>query len=347
MPTAWGRCPQHEVAPPLWPWEQVLADVADDMTSLVGNQTSLTEYDAMGARIRLYDAVARRLADPGPLAVVLDDLHWADIASLHLLVHIADALPDAALLVVATYRRHEADHLTDVLAALARAGARRISLDGLDADDVRSLVTMVSGDPGAERAAELGERTGGHPFFVGELARLPDNTVPAHVGDVVLQRVGRLPEETAALLATAAVAGLEFDAHVVADVAGVDLDATVDLLDAGLASGLVNESHFLGAYRFAHALVRDALLSQHSRLRIARLHEQYGEVTARRYDGDPARAGEVARHWLAAAGLGTAQARCAAQQAVAAAQAAESRLAADDAARVWGEGGRAAAPGGG
>src|SRR3954447_6374638 len=337
MPTAWGRCPQHEVAPPLWPWEQVLAGLADDMTSLVGDQPSLTEYDAMGARIRLYDAVARRLADAGPLAVVLDDLHWADTASLHLLVHLADALPDAALLVVATYRRHEADHLTDVLAALARAGARRISLDGLDAEDVRSLVTMVSADPGAERAADLAQRTGGNPFFVGELARLPDNAVPAHVRDVVLQRVGRLPEKTAALLATAAVAGLEFDAHVVADVAGIGLDATVDLLDAGLASGLVNESHSLGAYRFAHALVRDALLSQHSRLRIARLHEQYGEVTARRYEGDPARAGEVARHWLAAAGLGSGQAGRAVEQAVAAAQAAESRLAADDAAGFWEE----------
>src|SRR4051794_9141854 len=334
MRSAWGRCPQHEVAPALWPWEQVLAELGlppGEVATLLAARPD-TEYDAAGARIRLYDAIARRLADAAPLAVVLDDLHWADTASLHLLVHLADTLPDASLLVLATYRRHEADHLTNVLAALARAGARRISLDGLDADDVRSLVTMVSADPGAERAADLAQRTGGNPFFVGELARLPDNAVPAHVRDVVLQRVGRLPEETAALLGTAAVAGLEFDAHVVADVVGIDLDAAVDLLDAGLASGLVNESHSLGAYRFAHALVRDALLSQHSRLRIARLHEQYGEVTARRYDGDPARAGEVARHWLAAAGLGPTHAERAARQAVAAARAAESRLAAAGAA---------------
>ena len=337
LPSAWGRCPQHEVAPALWPWEQVLASRGGDIGALLGDRSALDEYDAMGARLRLYDAVARRLADAAPLAVVLDDLHWADTASLHLLVHLADALPDAALLVVATYRRHEADHLTDALAALTRAGAQRISLDGLDADDVRALVSAVGTDPGPERAADLARRTGGNPFFVGELARLPDDTVPAHVRDVVLQRVGRLPEETAALLANAAVAGLEFDAHVVADVAGRDLDATVELLDAALAAGLVTEARSLGTYRFAHAIVRDALLSQHSRLRTARLHEQLGEATARRYDHDPAHAGEVARHWLVAAGLGPAQARRAVGYAVAAARAAEARLAAEDAAGFWEE----------
>src|SRR4051812_19033307 len=112
MPTAWGRCPQHEVAPALWPWEQVLAEIgmtADDVAMLLARRSE-TEYDAAGARIRLYDAIVRRLADAAPLVIVLDDLHWADTASLHLLVHLADTVPDASLLVLATYRRHESDH---------------------------------------------------------------------------------------------------------------------------------------------------------------------------------------------------------------------------------------------
>jgi DNA-binding SARP family transcriptional activator len=400
VPVAWGRCPDHEVAPALWPWEQVLRAIPgglpmSEVAALLGGGASghdpdgpivvevgdpgasgvrgpapkpeiagllhpasarvapggvdrLDRADPAGARLRLYEAVTAHLTGVAPLVVVLDDLHWADSASLRLLVHVAQA--GAAVLVVGTFRRHEASGLSDTLAALARVGARRVHLDGLAPGEVRELVGALAGtDPGAARAAELGARSGGNPFFLGELARLTGaEPLPAAVRDVVLRRVAQLPEPVGALLGTAAVAGLEFDAATVfevarpevtgPEVAGLDMEAGLDLLDIALAAGLVVEdADRLGTLRFAHALIPDALAGRHSRLRRARLHRRFGEVTARRWAGRPDRAGEVARHWLAAAELDAATAAIAVEHAAAAARAAESRLAHEDAAGFWQE----------
>jgi hypothetical protein len=257
-------------------------------------------------------------------------------------VHLAQAAP--AVLVVATMRRHEAAGLGGALAALARVGARRVHLGGLGPAEVRELVGALAGvDPGPGGAAALGARTGGNPFFLGELSRLPGGgldaaALPEPVREVVLRRVDQLPEEVGALLATAAVAGLQFDAPAVLEVAGQDPEAGLDLLDSALAAGLLAEDpDRLGRFRFAHALVREALAGRHSRLRRARLHRRFGEVTARRWAGRPDRAGEIARHWLAAAELDAATAATAVEHAVRAARAAEARLAHEDAVGLWQE----------
>ena len=205
VPVAWGRSPDHESVPALWPWEQVLSAVAaargpagpvpDDVTALVsGRGDRPPAFDAEGARLRGFERVTAYLGAAAPLVVLLEDLHAADGASLRLLEHVADArVPGLAM--IATYRRHEASHLTSVLSRLARAGARRISLEGLGDTDVRALVTATTGvDPGPEAAADLRARTAGNPFFVAALAG-EDSALPASVGDVVRHRVERLLDD--------------------------------------------------------------------------------------------------------------------------------------------------------
>jgi DNA-binding SARP family transcriptional activator len=345
VPVLFGRCPGYEAAPPLWAWEQVLRqltacrpdlDQPAEVRSLLAHHWAEIESDATGARMRLYEAVTGILRAATPLIVALDDLHWSDTASLRLLTHVASAAVPH-LLVIGTFRPHEADGLTETLALLARAGSWRIHLDGLGNSEVRALVAAITGeDPGPGRAGRLTARTGGNPFFVQHLARLPEGALPQQLRDVVLRRVATLPEPAAALLRTAAVAGLEFDGAVVAEVSGRDLEEALEDLDAGLAAGLLTEGPGrLGCFGFSHALIRDALEGEFSRLRRARLHRRLGEVTGARYGSRPEWAAEVARHWLAAAELDAITAAMAVEQAARAARAALARLAPEDATRLW------------
>ncbi|MEV4460477.1 BTAD domain-containing putative transcriptional regulator [Microbispora sp. NPDC049633] len=356
VPVGWGSSPDHETAPALWPWERVLCDLAaavpeaalpDEVsTFLSGGSAAIPASDAQGARLRFFEAVGAFLADAGPVIVVLEDIHAADDATLRLLVHVASTARPG-LLLVATFRRHEASALTGTLSALSRLGARRLGLDGLAAEEVRALVRELSGrDPGSRRAEELRGRTAGNPFFLAELARAGEE-LPQGVLDVVLHRVAGLGEEAARVLELAAVMGDEFEAGVLAQVAGVTVGDLLPPLDAALGAGLVRESSYrLGGYEFAHALVTDALLSRRSRLWRARVHEQVAGVLTRVHGDRDDRAAVIARHWLAAAELGVENARMAMDYSARAARAALRRHAPDDAAISWQEALAAAEPAG-
>jgi DNA-binding SARP family transcriptional activator len=348
----WGRWPEHEVAPALWAWESALRDVvaarpevavprtvADLLSTSEGTGDGLALQDAAGARLRLYEDITAYLAASAPLVVVLDDLHWADTASQRLLIHVATAVPEAVI-VIATFRSHEAAALTATLAALARAGAARLPLTGLPEPDVRALVTALTGlDPGAEGARDLYRRTGGNALFLTLAAHgVEAADPPRQLREVVLQRLTGLEASAVELLRTAAVAGDDVDVGVLVDVAARPEDDVLDDLDAALAAGLLRDDDTpLGTYRFTHALVREALDGGHSRMRRARLHRRYAEAIERIHGDDDERAGELARHWLAAADLGPECARAAAHHAARAARAAQRRLAPEDAVSFWQE----------
>ncbi len=318
-PVAWGTCPEHEVAPALWPWEAVLRAVREARPALAvpAEIASLLEHarpadgsdvqDAAGARLRLFDVVARYLAAAAPLVVVLDDLQWADITST--------APARAARRRRATRAPRRRD-LPDVGGRRPHPDARRAdparrrygsALAGLPQDDVRALRARPVGQrtPAPQEARSVTERTAGNPLFVTLLAGAPDGAAaPRLLQDVVLQRLQALPPDTADLLRTAAIAGQEVDVEVLAEVTGVGLDDVIEALDQARAGELLRDDDTpLGTYRFVHALVRDALDSGHSRLRRARWHRRFAEVTERLYADDDDRAGQVARHWLAAAEL--------------------------------------------
>ncbi len=361
VPVAWGACSEHVAAPPLWPWEQMLRAVRahypgrrvpDPVTALLGGHTpQLSEvHDVAGAALRRFEAIRQYLtgtSDTPPMLVVIDDLHWADLASLQLLAHLADTITTSRLLLVATYRSHESTALAATLAALARAGAGRIELTGLDAEETHALVSAVAGRDVSKHTAErLWARTEGNPFFLRELVGLltseqrldrPEvSPVPVPVREVVLRRVARLPQATAKVLSMAAIAGRDFDIDVVAEAASVEVEPALEAIDAAVAAGLVMEDHQrLGWFGFTHALVTEALYETIGRLRRVRRHRQIGQAAARVWAGHDERAAEIARHWLIAAELDPATAAQACAQAAAAARVADARLAPDDAAALW------------
>ncbi|GAA3609227.1 BTAD domain-containing putative transcriptional regulator [Microlunatus ginsengisoli] len=335
-PVLWGRCPDHDTAPALRPWEQVLDELArlDPGVQRRSIGEAAATYDAEGSRLRWFDSVAAQLGRSGPLIVVIDDLHAADEASIRLFAHLADAHVEG-LLLVGTYRRREAARLTGALAGLARSGALGISLGGLSAEDVRAVLTTVGGaDPGAEAAATVLARTGGNAFFVGELARA-GGEVPPGVSDVVLARVQRLGPAAVAALECAAVVGEVFEPWLVAEVSGQPIADTIEALDAAEAVGLLRPGGEGTRLRFSHALVIDALLDRRSAGWRALHHERCAAALTRSRGDRVDQHAVIARHWLAAAELGPEPAGAAADFCALAAESALRRHAAEDAAALF------------
>ncbi|HWM74114.1 MAG TPA: BTAD domain-containing putative transcriptional regulator, partial [Nocardioides sp.] len=358
--TVVGQCPEGEYAPPFWPWLRIVRPLADDalaqgavdplLEPLLAGEPPAGDAGS-GATLRMFDAVVDLLgwaADQSPLLVVLEDLHWADESSLLLLRHLVASPPGKALTVLCTRRTTEArtgDALVDTMAAMARAGAERFRLDGLGVDSVRTLLDRWVGPHDTRLDGFVADVTAGNPFFVLQYGRLlaatPDLAdldpaelpVPDGVRDVLRQRVARLPDDAARLLASASVLGRDIDPDLLAELTGTPLDACLDALDLALASGLLEESQ--AGYAFAHALARDTLYADHSAARRMRLHDAAGRLVERRRRDDPDAVAEIAHHAHVAAPLGAEHAERACTWLAGAAEVAVSRYAHPEALDLW------------
>ncbi|WP_188113244.1 AfsR/SARP family transcriptional regulator [Nocardioides humilatus] len=302
-----GRCSQDEGAPPLWPWQAVVEALGGDLLSLAADVGSADE----GGRFRTWERVAATVRDAAPdvpTVLLLEDLHWADEATLRVLRLLLESLVDQRMLVMATWRSHPAPTgvLADVTEVFARRHALRLDLHGLPERDVRTVFEAVAERATvADEAAALLRRTDGNPFFLVELARLAGErgaqadvagaALPSAVGDVIDRRLGRLPEETVAALRTAAVIGRRFDLSTLAVAAAVDEDDALDVVEPAQAAGLLRENG-VDHYVFTHALVRDRLREGISASRTARMHAKVAGALALR----PGYVSEVADHWRSA-----------------------------------------------
>ncbi len=293
---------------PNWPWRRALGKVAP---GLPFDLASAGPYD----RAVLFAAVVDALEGlAAPLLIMLEDVHWADPASLALLRTVVDAAPGLPVALLATAR----DEATDASTALAElpTGVRRVPVAPLDPAAATALATRIIGP---EHAAEVAARTGGNPFFITEVARLvaahgPDAlvVVPRGVREVLERRLARLSQPCHELLsaasvvaatATATVAGTAaagrdpIDERLVAAVAGIDADEVRERLDEAVRSGLVEPDPAGGArLRFAHALVREVLAGGLAAGARARLHRRVAEAVP-----DDA-AERLAYHWSRASG---------------------------------------------
>jgi len=372
-----GRCFEGEGAPSFWPWVQVLRELvggaelerlraalgadAAELAQLVPELRSrlpalppASGLEGEQARFRLFDALTgflRRRAQQGPLLLVLDDLHWADEASLLGLQFLAPELRSAALLVVATFRDVEVrrDHpLSKLLGALARVPAcERIALRGLEPAEVAALVEAVAGlAPPASLARRVHEMTEGNPFFVFEVARLLGEAgppaanpstlaLPQSVRDAIGRRLDALSADCNELLRTAAVLGRAFDVALLGRVADRTPDALLDLLGEALAAGvLVEHEERVGHFAFAHALVRQTLYEELRAPQRVRLHRRAGEALEAVFAAsDEPPLSEIAHHLFEAAPGGSAEAALAA--AVRAAERAHALLAYEESARLY------------
>ncbi|MGV9775623.1 BTAD domain-containing putative transcriptional regulator [Streptosporangium sp. NPDC003464] len=362
----WGRCHDAEGAPPLWPWLQVLQALAESvpppdrgaLAGLLDDETPAGSTEA--ALLRRHQAVARWLVQAArirPLVVVLDDLHWADPASLGLLGDVATLTAGPArgvrLTVVVAFRdSEERPPLQEVLGRLARHDLLRVGLAGLGGGPVRELAAGMGIEVDESTAGRLAERTGGNPFFVRESVRLLAQgqdleAVPDAVADLIRRRLAALGWWTGGVLGVAAVIGRDFDPGVVAEVCQAVFDPrsardgsgpgalpeacrakVYDTLDRAARAGLTVPRG--NRMAFVHDLVRETLVGGIPPLRKAMVHREAMAVLATRPGTDVA---VIAHHAVEA---GPAAHTAAARWAVAAAQQASLRLAYEEAAVWWG-----------
>jgi DNA-binding SARP family transcriptional activator/tetratricopeptide (TPR) repeat protein len=334
----WGRCYESGAPPAFWLWLSALRGLVDEtdplptptqelidrLLSPAGDLQHATPVDS--GRFQLFEAIyllLQRAAGRQPLMLALDDVQWADLASLELVEFVAGSLVGARVVIACTVRQFELARNDAVVRALAhisrRPFARRIQLDGLGAADSAELARVaVGGQLPPEVIDAIHRRSEGNPFFVGELARLlvadegltADEqvrraAVPAGVRDVVHRRLARLPPPTIDLLQVAATIGRETSLGLLSRAAGVTLDQSIDDLDPAFVDRLVieaTEGH--GSIRFSHALVREVVLDDMSVLRRSRLHLRVADALEARRDCD---AEILAEHLWQASALGVEQ----------------------------------------
>jgi len=296
--------------------DEVRSELAHVLPSL-SDPTSGGGAVAQDERYRAHRAVrelVERLAASKPLVLALDDVHWADAASVELLTALLRSPPDAAVLVVMAARpRQTPDRLA---AALARAdrhgGLARIELGGLPRKDAGDLL----GDGvGRARADEIYEEAGGNPFYLQQLARsggasaagrsplagaaLEAVGVPAAVIASLAEELGLLSDDTRQVLRGAAVAGDPFEPELAAAAAGADDATAMAAFDELLDLGLVRPTDVPRRFRFRHPLVRRAVYESAPGGWLLGAHDRCGQVLAERGAPAAARAHHVefaARH---------------------------------------------------
>ena len=297
---AWGQCWDEASAPPYWPWTQAVRSLlkvpaGTDLSGLVLDRPDAVDDDPFA----LFDAtmsVLVTVAAQAPVLIVLDDLHRADPATLQLLRFVAGHLGDASMLVVATYRPDDAAARSDVAAILhtLRAGAREMTLGGLDLDAVAALI----GNDDAQGVATV---TGGNPLYIQHvIGAVGIDVASGGLGEVLRARLTALDRPALDVLAALAVLGPDADPTAVATLAGTPGRGMEPVVRPLRMMGLVDHDRL----RLAHPLVADAVAEVVAADRLAALHlvavrDGVGEMSAAERAYHLCRAG--AAHTAAAA----------------------------------------------
>src|SRR4051812_47263355 len=218
-------------------------------TAPVGAEERFRYHRALRALLEL-------LGRERPLALLLDDLHWADDASLELVLHLLRRPPGVPhLLVFAARPNGAAGRLLD--AARHAPGFAELALDPLGDAAALDLLADVR-DPSVRR--RVAREATGNPLFLRELARAagrPGTTLPRTLVAAVGAEISGLPALTRTLLEGAAVAGDPFDAELAAAAAGLEFDAAA--LDRLVAADLVRPTGHGREFGFRHPLVHRAV----------------------------------------------------------------------------------------
>ncbi|MDR7520515.1 MAG: tetratricopeptide repeat protein [Armatimonadota bacterium] len=254
---AWGRCGALSTPGALGP-------VLEIAQALDGGAAQLLETgERRPLAFRLLLEALR--ADPAPVLVVLEDLHWGDEATLDFVRFAGRRIAGTRAMIIATYRDDEVgrDHpLRILLGDLATAeGVHRITLLPLS----EAAVQVLAEGSGLDAAA-LHRRTGGNPFFLTEVLASGGTEIPVTVRDAVLARAARLSPPARAVLDVCAVAGPRTEAWLLEAVGHHPPEAVEECLSRGMLR------HERGSLTFRHELARDAILQSLSPHRALILH---------------------------------------------------------------------------
>jgi DNA-binding SARP family transcriptional activator/tetratricopeptide (TPR) repeat protein len=293
-----ARCDELERSLPLQPLADALdahlrtLPTSEAVLGVLGSEHSLlatllrasppstqpASVDPVGGQAALFAAILavfERLAARAPVALLLDDLHLADRATLAWLHFAARRSTVARLLLLGSVRSDES-------ALLPRA--RRLVLGPLDLAAAREVV-------GAERAAELHARSGGHPLFLVELATAEGGALPTSLRGAIAARCLSAGSDAATTLHAAALLGATVDFNLLASMLKAPPLELLGHLEEGVRRGLLEER--ASTFGFRHELVREALSADVTEARRMILHREAAHALADRPSAQPL---EVAYH---------------------------------------------------
>ncbi len=335
-----GRCYDLTETPPYGPWVELFAHyrVTGDLPPLpaaFAKRGTIGEVTSEAALFQQVQDFLIAATTERPLVLLLDDLHWADPASLDLLRFIARDADASALVLIVTYRSDEITRrhpLYQLLPVLDReAHATRLDPRGLPADAVQTLVARygLTSDDADRLVHYLDARAEGNAFFLTQLLQSLEEAAVLHQTDegwilsdlarvqvpmplkqVIDGRLARLGDEAQRLLSVAAVIGQEVPLALWAAVAGADEETLFAVIEQGAAARLIEETSDGMQARFVHALIRETLYEGILPSRRRHMHRQVGEALVVALNPDPdaiayhfRQAGDMrAAEWLIKAG---------------------------------------------
>ena len=251
-------------------------DIADSSEGALGDiiDDGAKPYTVAGGLLRKLQENAT------PTVVVLEDLHWADEATLDALRLTARRLAGVGALILLTYRNDELGPWHPLRVLIGELGASqtivRMSLVPLSPDAVKSLAEPFEGD-----GELLYRRTGGNPFFVTELLAGDRATLPESVADAILARAARLSPSARKLLEAIAVAGPQTELWLLARVADQPEQQLAECLQSGMVVSVGD------AVAFRHELMREAVAATISAHEKRKLHAAALQALAKPPWGEP------------------------------------------------------------
>jgi DNA-binding CsgD family transcriptional regulator len=313
-----GRCYDLTQTPPYGPWIGVFGQClrTERLPALPPAFAERGSIGPVASQASLFREVSdffTAMAADRPFVLLLEDLHWADPASLDLVRDLAHNLAGQRILLVATYRADELNRLNPLHPLLPllvwETGATRIDLRRLDSQDVQTMVETHYRLPGPDSArlgAYLDRRAGGNPLFLGELLRtlseervlrsddtgdtltdLSDVRIPPLLRQIIDGRLARLDDEVQWLLGVASVIGQDVPLDLWATVARRDEEMVFLAVEQATEAHLVVSSREGTRMQFAHALIREALYESILPMRRRVLHGKAGEALAAQANPDP------------------------------------------------------------
>lgn len=332
-----GHCYAHELAVPYHPFVEGLRDLArtrspeylkerlgdtaaeavklvPELEEIIGPIPPNPPLSPHEERLRLFDNFTRlliRLSQARPFLFILEDLHWADEATLLLLQYVARNILRERILLLGTYRETElgrAHPFQDTLLELNRERlASRVPLKRLAREEVREMLEGMFGEAASAGLINaIYRETEGNPFFVEEVAKalVEEGTlypekghwakrdteeleIPQSVKAVIAKRLEKVSPPTQEALAHAAVIGRDFEFEVLAAISEAGEERVINAIEEALQAQLIQESKKDGRilYTFQHALIQQTLYEELSSIRRQRLHRQVGEALERVYEG--------------------------------------------------------------
>lgn len=312
-----GRSHEPDVRPPYGPWVEAISALhrmgaapAREWTELRRIVPALrgpgdTSTPAVTDKYALLDELVEYLrlsASTRPLVLVLDDMQWGDSASWDALEHVVSQLDGVRLMLCLTIRREDAERIEASRRRLSRSDRyHEIRLARLQPSHVAEWVADVlhQADPGAELPEFLYRYTEGNPLFVVQVLRalveegliwyggkrwewspVDQLDLPTAVEDLLARRLSRLSPSATRVLVVGAVLGRVFDVDTVQMASGVQEDELLDVIDEGIAAGVIDviDANDGRQFAFSHRLLTDVLRRSVNPRRLQRVQRRVAEV---------------------------------------------------------------------